>query len=171
MDWYLFLANYLQKSGIRPHLSKPTSDSSRGDEMVERRKHKRYAMPRGTFVILRNAFDPLRNHRQMSIGEIAMVLYKSEPEFMGQVTNLSAGGIAFGCKMAHLPDIEKVQLDLLMAEQGIYMHNIPYAAVPIRNTEKGKRGRSAFRTTALRFKRLDARKKGQLRELLAHRVG
>lgn len=139
--------------------------------MVERRKHKRYAMPRGTFAILRHAFDPLRNHQQMSIGEIAMVIYKSEPQVMGQVTNLSAGGIAFRGNTIGLPDSEKVQLDLLMTEQGIYLHNIPYAAVPIRTSGKGKKKRPAFRTNALRFKQLDVEKKARLRELLAHHVG
>ena len=139
--------------------------------MVERRKHKRYSMPRGTFVILRNVFDPLRNHTQMSIGEIAMVLYKSEPQVMGQVTNLSVGGIAFGGNTIGLPDTENVQLDLLMTEKGIYLHNIPYTAVPIRTSGNGKKKGPAFRTNAFRFKQLDVEKKGQLRELLAHHVG
>jgi hypothetical protein len=107
----------------------------------------------------------------MSIGEIAMVLYKSEPEAMGQVTNLSAGGIAFDGKVIGSPDAGKVQLDLLMTEQGIYVHNIPYAVVPVKTKGKTKKKTPAFRTNALRFKRLDAEKRGQLRELLAHRVG
>ena len=135
------------------------------------RKHKRYSMPRGTFVILRNKFDPLRNYPNMSIGEIAMVLYKSEPEAMGQVTNLSAGGIAFGGKAIGSPDAGNVQLDLLMTEQGIYVHNIPFAVVPVRTPGKTKKRTPVFRTNALRFKRLDAEKRGQLRELLAHRAG
>jgi hypothetical protein len=139
--------------------------------MVERRKHKRYSMPRGTFVILRHAFEPLRNHQQMSIGEIAMILYKSEPQIMGQVTNLSIGGISFGNHMMGLPDSENVQLDLLMAEKGIYLHDVPYAAVPNRTSGKGKKNSPAFRTNAFRFKQLDGEKKGQLRELLAHHVG
>ena len=139
--------------------------------MVARRKHKRYSMPRGTFVMLRTKFDPLRNPPNMSIGEIAMVLYKSEPEAMGQVTNLSVGGIAFGGKTIGTPDAGNVQLDLLMTEQGIYVHNIPYAVVPIRKKGKRKQKALEFRANALRFKRLDAEKKSQLRELLAHRVG
>jgi hypothetical protein len=139
--------------------------------MVERRKHKRYSMPRGTFVILRNEFDPLRNHANMSIGEIAMVLYKSEPEVMGQVTNLSVGGIAFGGHAIGLPDAEKVQLDLLMADKGIYVHDIPYAVVPVRAGGKSKKKTPKPRTNALRFTHLEAEKKDQLRELLTYRVG
>ena len=139
--------------------------------MVERRKHKRYPMPRGTFVILRNEFDPLHNYSQMSIGEIAMVLYKSEPEAMGQVTDLSVGGIAFGCQFSNSPQLENVQLDLLMTEQGLYLHNIPYAAVPIRPAGKGNQRTPPFRTNAVRFKQLDAQQQRQLQELLTHHVG
>jgi hypothetical protein len=128
-------------------------------------------MPRGTFVILRNRFDPLRNHTNMSIGEIAMVLYKSEPAAMGQVTNLSIGGMAFGGGTISIPDAGKVQLDLLMTEQGIYVHNIPYAVVPIRANGSNGKNSPETRTNAFCFKHLDAETKGQLRELLVHRVG
>ncbi len=136
--------------------------------MVERRKHKRYPMPHGTFVIFRNKLDPLRKYTQMSIGEIAMVLYKSEPEAMGQVTNLSLGGIAFNRSYSGLPDAENVELDLLMTEKGIYLHDIPYVTVPIRPTGRGKKKRQKQRTDALCFQNLDSEQKGQLRELLAH---
>lgn len=139
--------------------------------MVERRKHKRYPMPRGTFIILRNELDRLNNHTHMSIGEIAMVLYKSEPEVMGQVTDISIGGISFDGNNSAVPDAgNKVELDLLMTQQGIYLHNIPYAAVPIRPAGRGKKKIPALRMNALRFKKLNAEQKGQLRELLAHHV-
>ena len=94
--------------------------------MIERRKFKRYPMPRGTFAILRNELDQLHNHRRMSIGEIAMVLYKSKTEVMGQVTNMSFGGIAFENSSCKVPTTGEVELDLLMTEQGIYLHNIPF---------------------------------------------
>ena len=45
--------------------------------MLERRRHKRHLAPRGTFIIFRKALSRLRNHRLMSVAEIAMVLYKS----------------------------------------------------------------------------------------------
>lgn len=139
--------------------------------MVERRKHKRYSMPRGTFAILRNESDPLRNHAKMSIAEIAMVLYKCEPDVMGQVRDLSAGGIAFGGNAMNLPDRGEIQLDLLLTEQGLYLHNIPYAAIPIGSDGNGGKREHACRTNALRFTHLDAEKKGQLQKLLSHHVG
>jgi len=139
--------------------------------MVERRKHKRYPMPRGTFVILRNKLDPLRNYTKMSIGEIAMVLYKSQSEVMGQVTDLSHEGIGFDCDYSGLSDADNLELDLLMAEKGIYVHNIPYAPVPINTAGKGRKKTRQLRTNAIRFKKLDKEQKSGLKELLAHHVG
>ena len=119
--------------------------------MVERRRHKRYPMPRGTFVILRNKLDPLRNHTQMSIGEIAMVLYKSESEVMGQVTELSLGGIGFDCNFSGIVNADDVELDLLMTEKGIYLHNLPYSTIPIKSAGNGKKKTRSYRTNAVRF--------------------
>ena len=138
--------------------------------MVERRKHKRYVMPSGTFVILRNELDPLRNHAKMSIGEIAMVLYKSDRHVIGQVTNMSIGGVAFRGDDHRSTDAENVELDLLMTEQGIYLHNIPYEAVAIASAGKSEKKALKFRKNALCFKDLNSKQKGQLRKLLTHRV-
>lgn len=129
-------------------------------------------MPRGTFIILRNELGRLRNHTQMSIGEIAMVLYKTEPEVMGQVTDISLGGVSFEGNNSVMPDADnKVELDLLMTTQGIYLHNIPYVTVPVKPAGKGKKKTPKLRMNALRFNKLNVEQKGQLRELMAHHVG
>ena len=139
--------------------------------MAERRKHKRYSMPRGTFVILRNESDQLRNHAHMSIGEIAMVLYKTKRELMVQVTDMSVGGVAFDGHHSGVLDANNVELDLLMTEQGLYLHNIPYAAVPVVPAVRGKNKAPKLRTNALCFKNLEAELKGRVRELLNHHAG
>jgi len=139
--------------------------------MVERRKYKRYPMPKGTFAILRSEMKRLRNHDRMSIGEIAMVLYKSDPEAMGQVTDMSLGGLAFKWEADVLPEPGGVELDLLMAEQGIYLHNIPYQTVEQATGEKNGKKAAKKRRSAFRFTRLDTDLKNRLRGLLAYHVG
>ena len=139
--------------------------------MVERRKHKRYLMPRGTWVILRNESDWLDNHAQMSIGEIAMVLYKSDPEVLGQVLDMSVGGLAFEGDHHDLATTDNVELDLLMTPKGIYLHNIPFTPVATSPARTKKTSGHRRRANALRFKNLDGDHKRQLRELLAHHIG
>lgn len=138
--------------------------------MVERRHHKRYAMPRGTLAILRSRLGRLRNHSNMQIGEIAMVLYKSDTSVIGQVTDMSFGGLSFNADPFPDSDVSGDELDLLMTEQGIYLHNVPYVEVPARCDDTASTGDTA-RTVALRFKELNTEHKAQLRELIAHHVG
>jgi hypothetical protein len=107
----------------------------------------------------------------MSIGEIAMVLYKSRSELLGQVTDLSPAGVRFDCDDGDLPVSDTVQLDLLMAEKGIYLHNIPYATIPAEPDGRGSKKTRPLRSNALRFKKLDDEQKKRLEELLTHHVG
>ncbi|WP_419655460.1 uncharacterized protein Dvar_45420 [Desulfosarcina variabilis str. Montpellier] len=139
--------------------------------MKERRKFKRYAMPRGTFAILRNELEQLNNHRQMSIGEIAMVLYKSESQMVGQVANMSFGGMAFESNRCHLPAASKIELDLLMTEKGIYLHNIPFTLLQKTASKKTGKQVDSSQRAVLRFKKLDPTLKKELRELMAHHIG
>lgn len=138
--------------------------------MIERRKFKRYSMPKGTFAILRNELAQLHNHRRMSIGEIAMVLYKSEAQLLGQVANMSFGGMAFASDDCHFPITREIELDLLMAEKGIYLHNIPFTTLPaISCGKKGKKADTRQRAV-LQFKKLNPKLKDSMRELMAHHI-
>ncbi len=136
--------------------------------MIERRKHKRYSMPRGTFAILRNELEQLNDYRRMSIGEIAMVLYKSEAQVIGQVVNMSFGGMAFVHSDCQAPRSDQMQLDLLFAEQGIYLHNVPFR--PVRVSPIGGKGKKADNSQriALQFETLDPLQSNELRELITY---
>lgn len=140
--------------------------------MLERRKHKRYRMPRGTFAILRNDVKRLHHHRQMNIGEIAMVLYKAEPEVMGQVVDISMGGIAFQGDPDRIAGNRSLALDLLMTEQGLYMHDIPYIPLESRHPPCGPGDRDTTHCPqALRFGDLGEQHRQVLNEVLTHHVG
>ncbi len=139
--------------------------------MVERREHKRYTMPRGTFIIIRNELQRLHKHSQMSIGEIAMVLYKSQAEVMVQVREMSLGGLSFAGHTGAIPVGNDVEMDLLMTERGIYLHNIPYKTVAAEPAGKRKKKNLRVRTDAVHFTKLDAEHEESLRDMLAHHVG
>ena len=128
-------------------------------------------MPRGTFAILRNELTQLHNHRRMSIAEIAMVLYKSEAQMMGQVANMSFGGIAFKSDNCSVPANDEIELDLLMTEQGIYLHNIPFTTLPVHSVAKKRQKNDNSKMAVLQFKKLNPKLKRKLRELMAHHIG
>lgn len=127
-------------------------------------------MPHGTFFILRKKLDALRNYKKMSIGEIAMVLYKSKSEVMAQVKNLGLGGIAFDGDVGTHPDVDTIEMDLLMAEKGIYLHNVPYSVLSADAAVEGEGKAPSLRTDAFQFTDLGAEHKQLLGEMLAHGV-
>jgi hypothetical protein len=127
-------------------------------------------MPRGTFAFLRYELDQLINHRQMSIGEIAMILYKSEAQMVGQVANVSFGGVALETNCCRLPADSELELDLLMADKGIYLHNIPFTPLSATSFGKTKKQVDCSQRAVICFKDLDPKLKKELCVLMAHHI-
>lgn len=127
-------------------------------------------MPRGTFAIFRDDIQGLHNHGQMGIGEIAMVLYKANPETMGQVVDVSIGGVAFHAPSGMRADADELKLDLLMAEQGIYIHDIPFASVNHRMDSEAALKTDETTVKAVRFTEVRAYHHDQLKKILSHYV-
>lgn len=100
-----------------------------------------------------------------------MVLYKTEPEFMGQIKDVGLGGVAFDSTTRGVPDDDHLELDLLMAEQGIYLHNIPFVRVAARSADGDTQLIPQNHTHILKFKELDGEQVAKLQELLAYQVG
>lgn len=97
--------------------------------MQERRKHKRYTVTRGVFAILRSETDYLGNIEDMSMGEIAIAVYKAGPEKIGQIKNIGMGGLAFDYVEGNGRETGPLELDILMTEKGIYLHSIPHKII------------------------------------------
>ena len=99
-----------------------------------------------------------------------MVLYKSEAQMVGQVANMSLGGMAFKSDRYHLPAVSEIELDLLMTEKGIYLHNIPFTLLPKATAKKTEKQVDSSQRAVLRFKKLGPTLKKELRELMAHHI-
>lgn len=110
----------------------------------------------------------MHNHQQMSVAEIAMVLYKSDPSMIRQVRDISFGGIGFDGSGA--VDNPKAELDVLMTQQGIYLHNVPYAHVTGDSGGVNGGKRPGIRANAFQFKELDAGMKNQIAEWLTQHL-
>ncbi len=139
--------------------------------MNEKRKHKRYNMPRGTFAILRSETDYLDNIDKMSMGEIAIAVYKTEPQKLGQIKNISMGGLSFeyieGCRN-HMDPLE---LDVLMTEKGIYLHNIPYKTITDEViTDELTLNAVNMKRLTIMFTDLSKHQKTKLRSLITNRI-
>lgn len=139
--------------------------------MTEKRKHKRYHMPKGTFAILRSKSAKLENFDKMSMGEIAVTVYKTGPEKLGQIKNISLGGLAFDYVYGKNKNPKKYELDVLMTEHGIYLHNIPYRTISDNVIPDDVNLDDVIvRRHAIRFGRLSTSQKTKLKTLLDHRL-
>ncbi len=139
--------------------------------MTEKRKYKRYHMPKGTFAILRSKSDKLSNFEKMSMGEIAVAVYKTGPEKLGQIKNISLGGLAFDYVYGKKINRRKYELDVLMAEQGIYLHNIPYRTVSDDEIPDDiNLDAVTMRRHAIHFGKLSLNQETTLKSLLDHRL-
>jgi hypothetical protein len=58
----------------------------------------------------------------------------------------------------------------MMTEQGIYLHNLPYATVPANPSKKGRSAVKYPQRNAFQFVGLDAEHRKALRELIDHHV-
>ena len=96
---------------------------------TERRVHKRFSAKDKTFAVLRADRCSLDQIKQMSMGEIACAVYNSKPAIMGQIVDMSQGGLSFDCIDEAGPCKKSLKLDILSANEKFYMGRIKFKRV------------------------------------------
>jgi hypothetical protein len=90
----------------------------------ERRKFERYAIGRVAVALIGPASAKLGDVSGMSMGEIGCAVFKCNPLEIGEITDISRGGIAFQYiqKEKQLDDFKT--LDILVAEDDFYLQDL-----------------------------------------------
>ena len=96
---------------------------------TERRVHKRFSAKEKTFAMLRADRCSLDQIKGMSMGEIACAVYKAKPAFMGQIVDMSQGGLSFDCIDEACSCGDRLKLDILSAKEKFYMGRIKFKPV------------------------------------------
>jgi len=96
---------------------------------IERRRHKRFSAKEKTFAFIRSQNSGLDGINQMSMGEIACAVYKSKPVKIGQVIDMSQGGLSFDCVDGAGSDNERFFMDILSADDKFHMSRIKFKTV------------------------------------------
>ena len=76
----------------------------------------------------------LEQIKEMSMGEIALAVLKAKPVQMGQIVNISKGGLAFRYLDSQLELEESFELDILFARDAFYLKKVPFRTVSDFNT-------------------------------------
>ncbi len=76
------------------------------EKLVERRKHKRFSVSKGAFVALRPHYVKV-----------------------GQVVDISVGGLAFTYMADGKPPNRSFELDIFLADQAFYLQEVPFRTI------------------------------------------
>ena len=96
---------------------------------TERRVHRRFSAKDKTFAMLRTEQSSLDRIKRMSMGEIACAVYNSKPAIMGQIVEMSQGGLSFDYIDQATPCEKRLKLDILSAGEKFYMGRIKFKPV------------------------------------------
>ncbi len=95
-------------------------------DFIERRKHNRFRVKEGGFAIIMSATANLGQIEDMSMGEIALAVLKAKPLKMGQIVNISKGGLAFCYIDSEIEAGKSSELDILFAQKGFHLKKVMF---------------------------------------------
>ncbi len=95
----------------------------------ERRVQPRRAVRPGIFAILRAARTVPPHIQDLGMGDIAFAMYRMHPLHMGQVHDISVGGLSFSYVESGAVVDEPLVLDILSAETGFHLTGLPFRVV------------------------------------------
>lgn len=96
---------------------------------TERRKHGRFKVKEGAFVMVMSAGVKLEQIEDMSMEDIELAVVEAQPVQMGQIENISKGGLAFRYIDNKKVSNESFKLDILFARDAFHLQGVPYKKI------------------------------------------
>jgi len=94
--------------------------------IVEKRKNERFQINKDAFALIRPAAAEQLRVADKSMAEIACAVYRSKPIKFGRIHNISMGGLSFRYITGEERSNQSLVLDILVADSGFYLENIPF---------------------------------------------
>lgn len=138
----------------------------------EHRSHERFRLSRDAYALIRSfSRGPLKIGGK-SMGCIACAVFNAKPAKLGMIDDISMGGLAFQHVESRRDSDEAMVLDILLADCGFYLADIPYKIVKDSNISDDIPGESiAMRQVRLQFQNMTAIQQSTLKEfILAHGI-
>ncbi len=125
---------------------------------IERRKHKRFQATAGLFAFLSSEAINISHIKYLSMTEITLRLFKSKPIKMGQIIDISRGGLSFCYIYDEANSNEVFELAITYAEKGFYSNMMKFETIADVNTANGDQlDTFTIRRQGLKFKDLTLR--------------
>jgi hypothetical protein len=104
-------------------------DNLYGKKRIEYRYHKRFQLNEDAFAVIRSiSAGPLKIDGK-SMGCIACAVFNAKPTKLGKIDNISMGGLMFHHADSKEKLSQAVVLDILLADCGFYLANIPFKTI------------------------------------------
>jgi hypothetical protein len=102
---------------------------STSQSVIERRRHQRFRVNICAFALIRSAAaNPIKIHGQ-GMGQIACSVFRSKPAKLGQIINISMGGLMFRYVDCRVQSDESIAMDILSADCGFYLENLRFKSI------------------------------------------
>jgi len=122
---------------------------------IEHRKHKRFQPIDGLFAVISSKSIKLDQIKHMSMAEIALKMLKSKPTKMGQIIDISKGGLAFWYIHEEENSGEAFKLAITYAENAFYSNKIKFETISDFEVANGDQLNTfTIRRQGLKFKEL-----------------
>lgn len=95
----------------------------------ERRIHRRFSVKKGAFVVVRTGRDKIEGIQNMSMGEIALAVFKSKPNKIGQIKDMSKSGLCFEYVKSGKECGKPRKLDILRAEGDFCLNDLDFKTI------------------------------------------
>ena len=139
---------------------------------IDRRSTKRFPVKEGAFAFMKAKNDGFVDIDDMSMGEIAIAVIKSNPSKMGQITDLSKDGMAFQYISYDCIDKETCGVHLLLADQRMLVENLPFRTVAdFEVSDNVPFSPLKTKKISIQFKELTHHQKKQLDAFIQHTKG
>ena len=97
----------------------------------ERRRQPRHRVAAGTFAVISKQSLALNHLDRLSLGEIALAIFKNRPVRIGPVIDMGPGGASFTSPWESTAMDPPLTLDFVFAERALHLPNMPYHIVSV----------------------------------------
>ena len=156
----------LEVAGIDTSLPLVLDDSDR-KKGVERRCHKRFRLIKQAYALIRSISEGPLEIGGKSMGCIACAVFNAKPAKLGIIDNISMGGLTFQHVDSRVKLDNKFVLDILLADCGFYLADIPFKIITDFEIPDDILGDSVvMRQVRLQFQKLNANLKAKLKDFI-----
>jgi len=142
-------------------------DALYGKNRAEHRYYQRFQLNEDAFALIRSTFGGPLKIQGKSMGCIACAVFDARPVKLGKIDNISMGGLVFQHVDSKTQQTHEFVLDILLADCGFYLADIPFKIISDVVIPEDVPGESIeMHRARLQFQKLSADQQARLKNFI-----